>query len=554
VFFETRLTTERIRAHTAAGHWRGRVLCDFVQEHAARAPEHPAIIGPGDRPALSYRALLEQADRAALALLERGVRPADVVSVQLPNWPEFVVLLLACERIGVVMNPLTPILRERELAQMLALGQSRVLVVPGAFRGFDHGQMAAKLAAQAPSLDTVIVCGPGAAPRTVTWDAFLGDRERPVDPRDRAWLDRLRPDPNAVTELAFTSGTTGEPKGVLHTHNTAVATVGSTLRRQGLHPGSVVHVASPVGHNSGYFYGVRLALQAGGTIVLQDVWDPREAARLIEQHRITFTMGASTFLIDLLGVSDLERYDLTSLEVFMCGGASIPPALAQEAMRRLPGRLCPVFGMTEHGHSTGTDPDTPLEKVCTTDGSPQPEMELRIADAAGRPLEPGQEGRLLLRGPFNFIGYIQGRRFSDAFFDDEDFFDSGDLAYLDADGYLRITGRAKDLIIRGGENVPVKEIEDVLAQHPNVREVALVGIPDPRLGERGVAFVRLAPGTTFSLDEMRAFLAAQNMTRQFWPEQVLAVEDFPRTASGKIQKYLLRARLADSARDGAPRQ
>lgn len=550
MFFETRLTSERIRAHVAAGHWLGRLLRDYVLEHAARDPAHLAIDGTGDRPALSYRALLERADRAALALLERGVRPGDVVSVQLPNWPEFVVLLLAIERIGAVMNPLTTILRERELAQMLALGQSRVLVVPGLFRGFDHAAMAAGLAARTPGLDSVIVVGPQAPPGALTWDAFLGDPERPLDPSDRAWLDRLRPDPNGVTELAFTSGTTGEPKGVLHTHNTAVATVGSTLRRQGLHPGSVVHVVTPVGHNSGYFYGVRLALQAGGTIVLQDTWDPAEMVRLIERHRITFTMGASTFLIDLLTVPDLERYDLASLDVFMCGGASIPPALAHEASQRLPGRLCPVFGMTEHGHSTGTDPSTPLEKTCATDGSPQPEMELRVVDADGRPLGPRQEGRLLLRGPFNFVGYIQGRQFSEAFFDAEDYFDTGDLAYLDADGYLRITGRSKDLIIRGGENVPVKEIEDVLATHPGVLEVALVGAPSRRLGERGVAFVRVAPDATFGLDDMRAYLDAQQMTRQFWPEAVHVVEDFPRTASGKIQKYLLRARLVDEWDEG----
>jgi acyl-CoA synthetase (AMP-forming)/AMP-acid ligase II len=361
-----------------------------------------------------------------------------------------------------------------------------------------------------------------------------------VGERDRAWLERLRPDANTVTELAFTSGTTGVPKGVLHTHNTAVATVGSTMRRQGIDHTKVVHVVTPVGHNAGYFYGVRISLQGGATIVFQDIWDPKEALRLIQEHRVTFSYGASTFLIDLLACPEFDEHDLSSFEIYMCGGASIPPALAEECMRRLPGRLCPIFGMTEHGHSTGTDPDTPFEKVCSTDGSPQPEMELKVVDEYGRRLPPCTEGRLMLRGPFNFIGYIQGREFSEQFFDDEDFFDTGDLAYLDEDGYVRITGRAKDLIIRGGENVPVKEVEDILARHPDILEVALVGAPDPRLGERGVAFLRMLPARSMSLEQMRDFLRAEQVTQQFWPEAVQIVDEFPRTASGKIQKFKLR--------------
>ena len=544
MFFETRLTTARIRAHTEAGHWIDRVLRDYVLEHATSTPDHVAVVGPGDRPSLTYRQLLQRADRAALALLDRGVRPSDVVSVQLPNWPEYVVLLLAIERIGAVMNPLTVILRERELAQMLALGQSKVLVVPSNFRGFDHAAMAKRLADDAPALRTIVSVGPDAPAGTLSWDEFLGDPEATVDARDGAWLDRLGPDANAITELAFTSGTTGEPKGVLHTHNTTICTVGSTVRRYGFGPRDVFHVVTPVGHNAGYFYGVRLTLQSGGTMVLQDVWDPHVALELIQRHRVTFSYGVTTVLVDLLATGP-ERYDIASLRIYMSGGASIPPSVAREAMERLPGRFVPIFGMTEHGHSTGTDPETPIDKACTTDGSPQPEIELRIVDRDGKVLGSEQEGRLQIRGPFVFVGYIQGREFSDAFFDAEDFFDTGDLGYLDEDGFLRITGRSKDLIIRGGENVPVKEVEDILVAHPVVMEAALVGAPDPRLGERAVAYLRLVPDATLTLEEVWAFLAEQQATRHFWPEAMVAVEDFPRTPSGKIQKFQLQARVAD---------
>lgn len=545
MFFETRLTAERIRRHVADGHWQNRLLWEDVLAHAGRAPEYLAVIGPGERSPLTYRQLVDLADRAALALLQHGVRPGDVVSVQLPNWSEFPILLLAIERIGAVMNPITTILRERELLQMLALGRSRMLVVPATFRGFDHAVMAAGLAVRLPDLQTVVAVGGSGPGGVISWDDFLGDPSAPIEPPDRAWLDRLRPDPNAVTELAFTSGTTGEPKGVLHTHNTAMTCVRSTIRRHAFTQDDVNHVVTPVGHNAGYFYGVRLTLQSGASMVLQESWDPALALELMQQHRITFSFGVTTHLIDLLA-ADPERFDISTLRLYMSGGASLPPAIVQEAMTRLPARFLPVFGMTEHGHTTGTDPDTPTEKVCSTDGSAQPEMELKIVNAEGQRLPPGQEGRLLERGPFLFVGYIQGRAFTEQFFDAEGFFDTGDLGYLDEDGYLRITGRAKDLIIRGGENVPVKDIEDVIVTHPSVQEVALVAAPDPRLGERVVAYVRLTSGGSLSLEQLRAFLAERQVTRTYWPEAVVSIADFPRTPSGKIQKFQLRAGAAEA--------
>jgi cyclohexanecarboxylate-CoA ligase len=255
MFLETRLTNERIRSQTDAGHWRGRVLRDYLVRHVQVAPDSVAIAASERGPALSYRALLERADRLALALLAHGIGPNDVVSVQLPNWPEFALLLLAIERIGAIMNPLTPILRERDLTRMLEIGGARALFVPGTFRGFDYARMAVELAAQIPSIRLVVVVDASAPSGAMSWSEFEGDPHKPIDARDKVWLDRLRPDANRVTELAFTSGTTGTPRGVLHTHNTAICTVGSTLHRQGLDGSSVIHVATPVGHNAGYFYG-----------------------------------------------------------------------------------------------------------------------------------------------------------------------------------------------------------------------------------------------------------------------------------------------------------
>jgi len=537
--FETCLTREQVDRYTAAGHWRNHVLREYVDIFRDQEPDKPAVID--GQVTLTYAQLVEEADQVAWSLLERGTRRGDVISVQLPNWSEFVVLLLAVERIGAVLNPITPILRARELHQILEIGRARMFVVPGRFRGFDRVEMALELRRMVSSVEQIVVVRGRTPDGTIAWDELTcGTRLRE---EHRRLLDWLRPDANDVAELAFTSGTTGVPKGVLHTHNSVLCTVGSTLRRQALSRRSVVHVVLPVGHNAGYFYGVRIALQAGATMVLQETWDPADMARLIERHRVTFTMGATTHLIDFLDCQASKQHDLRSLEVFMCGGASIPPTVAELAVRRLPGRFCPVFGMTEHGHSTGTDASTPLEKVLSTDGSFQPEMVGRIVDEVGREQPPGQEGRLWVRGPFNFVGYVQGRAFTAPYFDANEFFDTGDLAYVDRDGYLRITGRVKNLIIRGGEKIPVKEIEDLLAAHPAVREVVLVGVPHPRLGERAVACVRLWEGKTLRLDEIKHFLDERRVTKRFWPEGLVVYDDLPRTASGKVQNFRLREDL-----------
>jgi cyclohexanecarboxylate-CoA ligase len=545
--FETRLTRTHIDRYGAAGHWADRVLRDHVDRWTAETPDRVAVI---DRQrTLRYAELAGAADRVAWALIRLGIGRGDVVSAQLPNWSEFVVLLLATERIGAALNPITTILRERELEQILRLGRSRVLVTPSRFRAVDHLEMALALRSAVPTIEHVIVVRGPARSGATAWEEL---EATDLPPEASPTLALLRPSANDVTEIAFTSGTTGTPKGVMHTHNTALCAVGSTMRRQRVGARDVVLVSLPVGHQAGYFWGPRLALQSGATLVMQDVWDAADAAALVERHRVTFTMGATTHLIDLLD-RPLRVGDLRSLRVYMCGGANIPPSVAERALRELPGRFCPVFGMTEHGHSTGTDEKTQPEKLISTAGSFQPEMEPRIADEAGRALPPGREGRLLLRGPFNFVGYVQGREFTAPYFDADDFFDTGDLAVIDAEGYLRITGRTKDLVVRGGEKVPVKEIEDLLASHPAVRDVAIVGVPDDRLGERAVACVRLSDRATLTLDDVRRFMEERRVTRQFWPEELVLYEgDLPRTASGKVQKFRLREQLASQRRPVRP--
>jgi len=304
----------------------------------------------------------------------------------------------------------------------------------------------------------------------------------------------------------------------------------------------VIHMASTFAHLTGFLYGVRLPVQVGGaTAVYQDVWDPERFVALVEQHRVSYTSGATPFLHDTLGSPGAASRDLSSLRLFCCMGAPIPRAIVREAHRRLPEMtVLGGWGQSENALVTLGIPGDPEEKIVERDGYPWPGMEIRVVDANGTPQPAGQEGRLQVRGPFLFVGYLRRPQLTASSFDG-DWFDTGDVAEIDADGYLNITGRTKDVIIRGGENIPVAYIENVLYEHPDVAGVAVVGVPDPRLQERACAVVVLKSGSTaLTMERMRAFLAEKGVARQYWPERLELLAELPRTASGKIRKFELR--------------
>ena len=360
---------------------------------------------------------------------------------------------------------------------------------------------------------------------------------------DRA-LDLLRPGPNDVCEIMFTSGTTGQPKGVMHSQNTINAAADLWLER--VAPDcTTFHMASTLAHQTGYLYGIRAPITCGGTIVYQEVWDPTEFAGLIEQHRIEASMGATPFLADLLGSDGLDDRDLSSFAVFVCAGAAIPLPVLEQARDRLPCTVMPGWGMTETALSTTGRRDDPFEKRAT-DGTALRGNEVRVVDEDGQPVAAGFEGDLQFRGSLTFIGYLQGRELTDSCFAEDGWFDTGDRAIMDDDGYIKISGRTKDIIIRGGENVPVKEVEDVVLRHPSVTGVALIAKPHERLGEVGCVVITVADAAP-SLSELTDFLDDQGVTKQFWPEDLVVVDGFPMTPSGKIQKYQLRQRVLDIA-------
>jgi cyclohexanecarboxylate-CoA ligase len=550
MFFETILTREAADRYRAAGWWPDRLLNDALAVAVAQNPGRVALVDARGR--MTYAGLRTQVDQCALGLLALGIRRGDVVTAQLPNWNEFVVLTLALERIGAVINPVAPIFRQRELRVMLRLAGSVAAVIPASFRGWNFAEMYAELQRDAPELKHVVVINgdsDGHHDSILSWSQLLGSGA--ALSANREVLDWLRPSPDDITTLLFTSGTTGEPKGALHTANTLGAILDAMIERLQLTDGDVFHMASTVGHMTGYEMGVRLPLHLGARAVYQDIWDAEEFIRLIEAEHVTFTLGATPFLADTLRATNLAGCDTRSLRKFVCGGAPIPRALATEAVTQLSCQLIPCWGMTEIGPATMTHPDDPVERAVTSDGSVYPQMELSVRDLRGSGCAPGKEGDIYTRGAFVFAGYVQGRRFTQQFFTPDGWFATGDRGVMDAAGYVRITGRSKDIIIRAGENIPVREIEDVLMLHPNVRSVAVVGLPDARLGEIACACVIPEPGETFTLPEMRTFLAAQQVTRQFWPERVQVMDAFPTTPSGKVQKFELRQMLTASERTEA---
>jgi cyclohexanecarboxylate-CoA ligase len=542
---DTTLTPARIRESTMKGLWRNESLELYLDRWATQRPDKTALVDGRGR--LTYAELARLVERVAYGLRAHGVESGRVISCQLPNWNECIVLLLAAARLGAVVNPIPPTYRSRELRFMLSLLQSQVVVIPEVFRAFRYTDMLAGLRHDLPSVEQVFVVRGDPAPGMQSFTALTGTAWETHD--GRRGLEGC--DPNRVYEVVFTSGTTGEPKGVMHTPNTTLSTIYPLIERLELVERDVILMSSTLGHQTGYLYGHCLNLLLGATAVWFDVWNAAEAARLIEAERVTFTMGATPFLQDLTYTP--TRHDLSSLRVFISAGASIPRQLVKDARARLGCAISAGWGMTENGLVTCNGLADTDDKVVGTDGSPLPGMALRVVDPEERDLPAGAEGDLLVTGPAQFVGYFQRQAFTAEAHTADGWFRTGDRATLDADGYLAITGRSKDVIIRGGENIPVAEVENVLFGHPKVAGVAIVGMPDPRLQERACAFVLPKQGESVTLAELCAFLDGQQLARQKFPERLEIVSEFPMTPSGKIQKYVLRQFIKEKLESEARR-
>jgi cyclohexanecarboxylate-CoA ligase len=542
--FDAILLAPRRAESIARGWWHDRTLNDDLDACVAQCPDKLALtalrVESGELRRFTWRELARMADRIAVGLARLGVGRNDVVAMQLPNGWEFTAMYLACSRIGAVLNPLMPIFRERELSFMLRHGEAKVLVVPRIFRGFDHEAMARGLQAALPTLERVVVVG-GQGPDS--FEALLAGPAWENEPDAASILSASRPGPDDITQLIYTSGTTGEPKGVMHSANTLMANIVPYAQRLALGESDVVLMASPMAHQTGFMSGLMMPVMLRASSVLQDIWEPRKAIALIRDEGVSFTMASTPFLTDLTRVVQEDGTGVPSLRTFLCAGAPIPGPLVEQARRVLGSKIVSAWGMSENGAVTLIRLDDDDERAFTTDGCALPGMELKVADEAGAAQPAGAIGRLLVRGCSNFGGYLRRPQWNNT--DAEGWFDTGDLARMDEAGYIRISGRSKDVIIRGGENIPVVEIESLLYRHPAVAQVAIVAYADERLGERACAVVVPKPGQGLDLAGMVAFLKEQKVALQYIPERLVLREAMPATPSGKIQKFRLREMLRD---------
>jgi cyclohexanecarboxylate-CoA ligase len=525
------------RSMRDGGFWVDKSFDEFLQQAIAATPGKLALLADrADRAEarrFTYAELGDLVARAAAALKRLGIGPGDVISVQLPNWWEFAVISLAAFRLGAIVNPLMPIFREHELRYMLDFAETKMMIVPKLFRGFDHEAMLRSLQPEMSKLQHLIVVdGEGAD----SFDrALLSGSER-LGPPPAGEIGALAADQMAV--LMFTSGTTGSPKGVMHCLNTLLACNIALAGRFGLDASDTMLVCSPLGHMTGFAAGMLLGFKIGASVVFQDIWEPKRGVAIMAHEGVTYSAGAATFLADMCDAVAGGASKPGRLRKFLCAGAPIPPSVIDRVYRELDLKVCSLWGMTESLSSTLTEPGRALEKSSKTDGRPLDGVAVKVLRMDGSPAPVGEKGLLKVRGAQMCLGYYKRPDMEP--FDAEGWFDTGDMAYLDDEGYIRIDGRIKDIIIRGGENVPVFDIENLLFKHPAVLSAAIVGYPDPRLGERACAFVVLRPGQTLDLAGVQAIMAEHKVAKQYWPERVEIVADLPKTPAGKVQKYQLR--------------
>ncbi|MCZ6454900.1 MAG: AMP-binding protein [Alphaproteobacteria bacterium] len=529
--WQTRLSDALIAENTQSGIWRNKTLADLLDDQLARDPDRVLII-QGDSQ-LSASDINIQARALASALQQRGLVAGDVISCQLPNWQEAVVVDMAAAMLGLVTNPIIPIYRDAEVAYILKDAGTKVFFIPTEFRNFDYVAMVERHRGELPDLAHVATVR-GTAPGCIAFDELLGDG---------VVFERPAVDPNAVKLIMYTSGTTGRPKGVLHSHNTIDTENQAFSKFLGLDQDDVILMPSPLTHITGYLYGIQLPIVLGAPAVLMDMWNAKVAADLIDHHGVTFTIAATVFLQELTEFARINDRPVPSLRYFPCGGAPVPPEIIFNAHKSFARCVCArCYGSTEAPTVTLGVNSREQERLGAATEGLVVGHEIKLVDEKGVPVPVGVEGEIITRGPELCLGYADPAH--NEAFDDEGYFHTGDLAVMTADDCLVITGRSKDLIIRGGENISPRGVEDALHEHPAVYEAAVVAMPHPRMGETGCAYIVLAEGATLTFKNMISALDKTGMAKQKYPERLEIIDAFPRTAAGKIRKNVLREMIA----------
>lgn len=539
----TPIDDETAAAWRAAGWWEDRSIRSLLTDAAHTHPDRIALVGrrtDGNRVIRSYREFDRNAHHAAAVFASLGVGVGDAVVVMLPNWVEYAEMVLGINEIGAIYTGIPVAYGERQAAAILRRSKAKVLVIPRRWRSTDHLELSRTLRAEIPTLKHVLVVDDDGDTELVDGESLWSSH---ADVPTREFPD---PDPHRVCYLGFTSGTTGEPKGAMHSHNTLIY----AARRQAEHVGPTVYgdplvqlVASPVGHHTGFIWGIVLTVLYAGTAVHVDRWDPTWGAQVIRDEGITTFFGAPTFLQDMMR-TDLVGDPDNPLKCLVIAGSSVPRNLPAQAQAALGAYICPAWGMTECSIMTSCTPNEPND-IQRTDGSVYAGSQMKVVDIDGTEVPVGEIGDLLMRGPGVVYGYYDRPDATAETFLPDLWFKTGDRADMDENGWISLRGRSKDIIIRGGENVPVTDVESVIFDHPDVLNAAVIGIPDERLGERVCAVLVVKPGCPEpTVQSLGNYLLSQGLSKHYLPERVIALPELPMTPSGKIQKFKLRDLIA----------
>ncbi|OZC61939.1 cyclohexanecarboxylate--CoA ligase [Rhodococcus sp. 15-725-2-2b] len=527
------------------GLWRHASLWEYLDEAVARHPDRVAAVSVDHEGRtvreMTFSELDAMSRRVAAGLQSRGVVPRDVVSVMMTNSAEFLGVVYGVLRTGATYSGIPITYGSHEVKSMTSATGTTVLIVSRHHGSSDVVATALPKEVLGNVALTVVVVGEP-VDGTLSLDGLMGSADSFVE---------VPADPLGPAQLAFTSGTTSTPKAVMNLHATLDVVVRGWAAHVG--PDSLGQpmrnlVMSPVGHSTGFFWGALFTVYLCGTAVFMEKWSPEVGAQVLESQRITCMVGSPTFLIDLIRSSGLTREHARDLALVAVAGAPIPRPLMSEAEAVLGCSVIPAWGMTEFGIAVSGRPG--LGDINrTTDGLPLANAEVSVRTADSVESVTGEVGDLWLRGTGLFVGYHNRPEATVDAFDEDGWFATGDTAIQHADGSVTITGRTKDIIIRGGENIPVGAVESQIFRHPAVTDVAVVGYADDRLGERACAFVRCRPGTTVTVDSLREFLIGCGLAKRYCPERVVVVDDLPKTMSGKIRKVELRERLAHDDRN-----
>ncbi|HAL7914764.1 medium-chain fatty-acid--CoA ligase [Escherichia coli] len=523
---------QRRAAYRQQGLWGDASLADYWQQTARAMPDKIAVVD-NHGASYTYSALDHAASCLANWMLAKGIESGDRIAFQLPGWCEFTVIYLACLKIGAVSVPLLPSWREAELVWVLNKCQAKMFFAPTLFKQTRPVDLILPLQNQLPQLQQIVgVDKLAPATSSLSLSQIIADNT-PLTTAITTHGDEL-------AAVLFTSGTEGLPKGVMLTHKNILASERAYCARLNLTWQDVFMMPAPLGHATGFLHGVTAPFLIGARSVLLDIFTPDACLALLEQQRCTCMLGATPFVYDLLNVLEKQPADLSALRFFLCGGTTIPKKVARECQQRGI-KLLSVYGSTESSPHAVVNLDDPLSRFMHTDGYAAAGVEIKVVDDARKTLPPGCEGEEASRGPNVFMGYFDEPELTARALDEEGWYYSGDLCRMDEAGYIKITGRKKDIIVRGGENISSREVEDILLQHPKIHDACVVAMPDERLGERSCAYVVLkAPHHSLSLEEVVAFFSRKRVAKYKYPEHIVVIEKLPRTASGKIQKFLLR--------------